>query len=67
MKIYGKHFIGWLRFEESNDAMWEHVYSRVGKSSVKSPMMLVRDSQDLLEEFKQVATRGGNESKSCCI
>ncbi|KAK6774074.1 hypothetical protein RDI58_029313 [Solanum bulbocastanum] len=54
VKIYGKDFIGWLRFKESNDAMWEHVYSRVGKSSVKSPMMLVRDSQDLLEEFKQL-------------
>lgn len=48
MKIYRKDFIGWLRFEESNDAMWEHVYSRVEKISVKSSMMLVRDSQDLL-------------------
>lgn len=42
--------------------MWEHVYSRVEKISVKSSMMLVRDSQDLLQEFKQVVTHGGNGS-----
>lgn len=46
--------------------MWEHVDSTVRKSSTKSPMMLVRDSQDLLKEFEQAATRRGNESNNCC-
>jgi len=46
--------------------MWEHVDSTVGKSSAKSPMMLVRNSQDLLKEFEQAATPRGNESNNCC-
>ena len=47
--------------------MSEHVDSRVGKSSVKSHIMLVRDIQNLQEELDQVVTHGVNESKSWCF
>ncbi|CAN4112219.1 unnamed protein product [Withania somnifera] len=59
VKIYGKEFIGWLRPEESDDAMWEDADSGVWKGSGKSPM---RDSQDLLEEFEEAANGGGIQS-----
>ncbi|MCD7449546.1 Protein cypro4 [Datura stramonium] len=62
VKIYGKEFIGWLRPEESDDAMWEDADSGVWKGSGKSPMTPVRDSQDLLEEFEEAATGGGIQS-----
>lgn len=62
VKIYGKEFIGWLKPEESDDAMWEDADSGVWKGSGKSPMTLVRDSQDLLEEFEEAATGGGIQS-----
>ncbi|WMV46943.1 hypothetical protein MTR67_040328 [Solanum verrucosum] len=45
---------------------WKQQELLVRKSSTKIPMMLVRESQDLLKEFEQVATRGGNESNNCC-
>ncbi|KAK4340243.1 hypothetical protein RND71_041705 [Anisodus tanguticus] len=59
MKIYGKEFIGWLKPEESDDAMWEDADSGVWKGSGKTP---VRDSQDLLEEFEEAVTGGGIQS-----
>lgn len=62
VKIYGKEFIGWLRPEESDDAMWEDADSGMWKGSGKSPMTPVRDSQDLLEEFEEAATGGGIQS-----
>lgn len=62
VKIYGKEFIGWLKPEESDDAMWEDADSGVWKGSGKSPMTPVRDSQDLLEEFEEAATGGGIQS-----
>ncbi|XP_009617365.1 protein CYPRO4 [Nicotiana tomentosiformis] len=62
VKIYGKEFVGWLRPEESDDAMWEDADSGVWKGSGKSPMTPVRDSQDLLEEFEEAATGGGIQS-----
>ncbi|PHT97433.1 Protein CYPRO4 [Capsicum chinense] len=62
VKIYGKEFIGWLKPEESDDAMWEDADSGVWKGSGKSPVMPVRDSQDLLEEFEEAATGGGIQS-----
>lgn len=62
VKIYGKEFIGWLRPEESDDAMWEDADSGVWKGSGKSPLTPVRDSQDLLEEFEEAATGGGIQS-----
>ncbi|OIT27433.1 PREDICTED: protein CYPRO4-like [Nicotiana attenuata] len=62
VKIYGKEFIGWLRPEESDDAMWEDADSGVWRGSGKSPMTPVRDSQDLLEEFEEAATGGGIQS-----
>ncbi|XP_049401098.1 protein CYPRO4 [Solanum stenotomum] len=62
VKIYGKEFIGWLKSEESDDAMWEDADSGVWKGSGKSPMTPVRDSQDLLEEFEESATGGGIQS-----
>ncbi|KAK6805699.1 hypothetical protein RDI58_003484 [Solanum bulbocastanum] len=62
VKIYGKEFIGWLKPEKSDDAMWEDADSGVWKGSGKSPMTPVRDSQDLLEEFEEAATGGGIQS-----
>lgn len=62
VKIYGKEFVGWLKPEESDDAMWEDADSGVWKGSGKSPMTPVRDSQDLLEEFEEAATGGGIQS-----
>ncbi|XP_015060733.1 protein CYPRO4 [Solanum pennellii] len=62
VKIYGKEFIGWLKPEESDDAMWEDADSGVWKGSGKSPMTPVRDRQDLLEEFEEAATGGGIQS-----
>lgn len=62
VKIYGKEFIGWLKPEESDDAMWEDADSGVWKGSGKSPITPVRDSQDLLEEFEEAATGGGIQS-----
>lgn len=62
VKIYGKEFIGWLKPEESDDAMWEDADSGVWKGSGKSPMTPVRDSPDLLEEFEEAATGGGIQS-----
>lgn len=62
VKIYGKEFVGWLRPEESDDAMWEDADSGMWKGSGKSPMTPVRDSQDLLEEFEEAATGGGIQS-----
>nr|AAQ90245.1 DEM2 [Solanum lycopersicum] len=62
VKIYGKEFIGWLKPEESDDAMWEDADSGVWKGSGKSPMTPARDRQDLLEEFEEAATGGGIQS-----
>ncbi|XP_059314055.1 protein CYPRO4 [Lycium ferocissimum] len=62
VKIYGKDFIGWLKPEESDDAMWEDADSGVWTSSGKSPVRDNRDSQDLLEEFEEAATGGGIQS-----
>ncbi|TMW86448.1 hypothetical protein EJD97_021361 [Solanum chilense] len=62
VKIYGKEFIGWLKPEESDDAMWEDADSGIWKGSGKSPMTPARDRQDLLEEFEEAATGGGIQS-----
>ncbi|KAF3627322.1 hypothetical protein FXO38_28832 [Capsicum annuum] len=64
VKIYENEFIGWLRCEESDDAIWEYVNSGAWKSCGKFPMVLVRDIRNLLEEFEKVAARGENGSKN---
>lgn len=60
-KIYGKEFIGWVKPEESDDAMWEGADEGVWKNPEKSPMG-ERESQDLLEEFEEAAADGGIQS-----
>ncbi|KAJ8450808.1 hypothetical protein Cgig2_032433 [Carnegiea gigantea] len=54
LKVYGKDFIGWLNPEAADDAMWE-VPDEDFKSS---PEFTPRKSQDLLEEFEEVANTG---------
>lgn len=63
VKIYGKDFIGWMKPEESDDAMWEDADDGVWKTPDKRPVDFPeRDSQDLLEEFEEAATGGGIQS-----
>lgn len=63
VKIYGKDFIGWMKPEESDDAMWEDADDGVWKTPDKKPVDFPeRDSQDLLEEFEEAATGGGIQS-----
>lgn len=61
VKVYGKEFIGWVKPEESDDAMWEDADDGVWKSPLKSPVM-ARENQDLLEEFEEAAADGGIQS-----
>lgn len=56
-KIYGKEFIGWVKPEESDDAMWEDADDGVWKSPA-----IARENQDLLEEFEEAASDGGIQS-----
>ncbi|CDO97174.1 unnamed protein product [Coffea canephora] len=63
LKVYGKEFIGWVKPEESDDAMWEDADEGVWKSPKDSPAV-VRESQDLLEEFEEAASDGGIQSLS---
>ncbi|XP_027112481.1 protein CYPRO4 [Coffea eugenioides] len=63
LKVYGKEFIGWVKPEESDDAMWEAADEGVWKSPKDSPAV-VRESQDLLEEFEEAASDGGIQSLS---
>ncbi|KAK4487325.1 hypothetical protein RD792_006068 [Penstemon davidsonii] len=63
VKVYGKDFIGWVKPEESDDAMWEDADDGVWKSpDKKSVDFPERESQDLLEEFEEAATGGGIQS-----
>lgn len=61
VKIYGREFIGWVKPEESDDAMWEDADEGVWKNPQKSPSG-ERESQDLLEEFEEAAADGGIQS-----
>lgn len=61
LKVYGKEFIGWVKPEESDDAMWEDADEGVWKSPKDSPAV-ARESQDLLEEFEEAASDGGIQS-----
>lgn len=61
VKVYGKEFVGWVKPEESDDAMWEDADSGVWKSPGKSPVV-GREGQDLLEEFEEAASDGGIQS-----
>ncbi|KAH6818927.1 Vacuolar import/degradation [Perilla frutescens var. frutescens] len=63
VKIYGKDFLGWVKPEESDDAMWEDADDGVWKTPDKRPVDFPeRESQDLLEEFEEAATGGGIQS-----
>ncbi|KAL1534626.1 Protein cypro4 [Salvia divinorum] len=63
LKIYGKEFIGWVKPEESDDAMWEDADDGEWKTPDKRPVDFPeRESQDLLEEFEEAATDGGIQS-----
>ncbi|KAF5468267.1 protein CYPRO4 [Juglans microcarpa x Juglans regia] len=56
VKLYGKDFIGWLKPETLDDSMWEDADDAFSKSpSSETP---VRASQDLREEFEEVANGG---------
>ncbi|KAG9130308.1 hypothetical protein Leryth_004322 [Lithospermum erythrorhizon] len=57
LKVYGKDFIGWVKPEENDDAMWEDAEEGMWKS--KSPTVRGRESDDLLEEFEEAASGGG--------
>ncbi|GAB2268214.1 Protein cypro4 [Dionaea muscipula] len=57
VKVYGKDFIGWANPEAADDSMWEDA----DDSFAKSPGSItpVRESQDLKEEFEEVADEVG--------
>ncbi|CAI9104336.1 OLC1v1002984C1 [Oldenlandia corymbosa var. corymbosa] len=61
LKVYGKEFIGWVKPEDSDDAMWEDADEGVWKKAEDSPAV-ARESQDLLEEFEEAASDGGIQS-----
>ncbi|GAB4829509.1 Protein cypro4 [Ancistrocladus abbreviatus] len=60
VKVYGKDFIGWANPEQADDSMWEDAEN----SFLKSPSSTtpIRGSQDLREEFEEVAGGGGIQS-----
>ncbi|XP_019166003.1 PREDICTED: protein CYPRO4 [Ipomoea nil] len=62
IKIYGKDFIGWLKPEEADDMMWEDADEGVWETPGKTPVIPVRDNQDLLEEFEEASAGGGIQS-----
>ncbi|KAF5727254.1 hypothetical protein HS088_TW22G00943 [Tripterygium wilfordii] len=55
MKAYGKEFIGWVKPEAADDSMWE--------DAEEDPGTAAPPSQDLMEEFEEVAN-GGRETHS---
>ncbi|XP_010061761.2 protein CYPRO4 [Eucalyptus grandis] len=54
IKVYGKDFMGWAKPEAADDSMWEDAEDSLSPGSV-TPL---RPSQDLLEEFEEVANGG---------
>nr|CAD1825578.1 unnamed protein product [Ananas comosus var. bracteatus] len=57
-RVFGKDFVAWAQPEVADDAIWENAE----ESFEKSPILPVRASQDLLEEFEEEAIDGGIQS-----
>ncbi|GMH16674.1 hypothetical protein Nepgr_018515 [Nepenthes gracilis] len=57
VKVYGKDFIGWANPEAADDSMWEDAEDCFLKSPTSTTPL--RGSQDLREEFEEVADGGG--------
>ncbi|XP_020083195.1 protein CYPRO4-like [Ananas comosus] len=57
-RVFGKDFVAWAQPEVADDAIWEDAEG----SFEKSPILPVRASQDLLEEFEEEAIDGGIQS-----
>ncbi|GAB4840813.1 Protein cypro4 [Ancistrocladus abbreviatus] len=59
VKVYGKEFIAWANPEAADDSMWEDAEDGLKSPSSTTP---IRGSQDLCEEFEEVAASGGIQS-----